>query len=130
MCCGWTIPTSTHFVPLWSPPEPLFFAASAPFGPYDRTPEGSSRFCQAGDIGGGDCNGHCGDGNQLVPERTTRALDYLDYTSLCRLSMTNSSMRSAANDDGAWKALYHKVQCCSSELGIDIQLGPRWCSGD
>ncbi|CAA6661104.1 unnamed protein product [Spirodela intermedia] len=28
--------------------------------------------------------------------------------SLCRLSMTNSSMRRAANDDNAWKALYHK----------------------
>ena len=48
---------------------------------------------------------------QLVPEITTHALSYLDYTSLCRLSMTNSAMRSAADDDGAWKALYHKV-CC------------------
>lgn len=46
---------------------------------------------------------------QLVPEITTHALSYLDYSSLCRLSMTNSSMRKAANDDGAWKALYHKV---------------------
>lgn len=46
---------------------------------------------------------------QLVPEITTHALSYLDYTSLCRLSMTNSAMRRAANDDGAWKALYHKV---------------------
>ncbi|RVW69079.1 F-box protein SKIP8 [Vitis vinifera] len=27
---------------------------------------------------------------------------------LCRLSMTNSLMRKAANDDNAWKALYHK----------------------
>ncbi|XP_072959816.1 F-box protein SKIP8-like isoform X2 [Typha angustifolia] len=45
---------------------------------------------------------------QLVPEITTHALSYLDYTSLCRLSMTNSAMRRAANDDGAWKALYHK----------------------
>lgn len=45
---------------------------------------------------------------QLVPEITTHALSYLDYSSLCRLSMTNSSMRKAANDDGAWKALYHK----------------------
>lgn len=45
----------------------------------------------------------------LVPEITTHALSYLDYTSLCRLSMTNSAMRSAANDDSAWKALYHKV---------------------
>ncbi|URD72888.1 F-box protein [Musa troglodytarum] len=45
---------------------------------------------------------------QLVPEITTHALSYLDYTSLCRLSMTNSAMRRAANDDGAWKALFHK----------------------
>ncbi|KAF8696622.1 hypothetical protein HU200_036238 [Digitaria exilis] len=45
---------------------------------------------------------------QLVPEITTHALSYLDYTSLCRLSMTNNAMRRAANDDGAWKALYHK----------------------
>ncbi|XP_043698270.1 F-box protein SKIP8-like isoform X2 [Telopea speciosissima] len=44
----------------------------------------------------------------LVPEITTHALSYLDYPSLCRLSMTNSSMRRAANDDNAWKALYHK----------------------
>ena len=46
---------------------------------------------------------------QLVPEITTHALSYLDYPSLCRLSMTNSLMRKAANDDNAWKALYHKV---------------------
>uniref|UniRef100_A0A1D1Z9K0 F-box protein SKIP8 n=1 Tax=Anthurium amnicola TaxID=1678845 RepID=A0A1D1Z9K0_9ARAE len=45
---------------------------------------------------------------QLVPEIKTHALSYLDYLSLCRLSMTNSSMRRAANDDNAWKALYHK----------------------
>ncbi|PSS11296.1 F-box protein [Actinidia chinensis var. chinensis] len=45
---------------------------------------------------------------QLVPEITTHALSYLDYPSLCRLSMTNSLMRNAANDDNAWKALYHK----------------------
>ncbi|KAE8675623.1 F-box protein SKIP8 [Hibiscus syriacus] len=45
---------------------------------------------------------------QLVPEITTHALSYLDYSSLCRLSMTNSLMRKAANDDNAWKALYHK----------------------
>ncbi|KAL2325556.1 hypothetical protein Fmac_024614 [Flemingia macrophylla] len=45
---------------------------------------------------------------ELVPEITTHALSYLDYPSLCRLSMTNSSMRKAANDDNAWKALYHK----------------------
>ncbi|GKV31657.1 hypothetical protein SLEP1_g40330 [Rubroshorea leprosula] len=46
---------------------------------------------------------------QLVPEITTHALSYLDYPSLCRLSMTNSLMRKAANDDNAWKALYHKA---------------------
>ncbi|CAN1297446.1 F-box protein SKIP8 [Linum perenne] len=46
---------------------------------------------------------------QLVPEITTHALSYLDYPSLCRLSMTNSLMRKAANDDNAWKALYHKL---------------------
>ncbi|KAK6935543.1 F-box domain [Dillenia turbinata] len=45
---------------------------------------------------------------QLVPEIMTHALSYLDYRSLCRLSMTNSLMRKAANDDNAWKALYHK----------------------
>ncbi|XP_061350934.1 F-box protein SKIP8 [Gastrolobium bilobum] len=45
---------------------------------------------------------------ELVPEITTHALSYLDYPSLCRLSMTNSLMRRAANDDNAWKALYHK----------------------
>ncbi|XP_020576397.1 F-box protein SKIP8-like [Phalaenopsis equestris] len=45
---------------------------------------------------------------QLVPEITTHALSYLDHTSLCNLSMTNSAMRRAANDDNAWKALYHK----------------------
>ncbi|KAL5989379.1 hypothetical protein ACLOJK_010269 [Asimina triloba] len=45
---------------------------------------------------------------QLVPEITTHTLSYLDYPSLCRLSMTNSLMRRAANDDSAWKALYHK----------------------
>lgn len=45
----------------------------------------------------------------LVPEITTHALSFLDYPSLCRLSMTNSLMRKAANDDNAWKALYHKV---------------------
>ncbi|XP_073051948.1 F-box protein SKIP8-like [Primulina eburnea] len=45
---------------------------------------------------------------QLVPEITTHVLSYLDYPSLCRLSMTNSRMREAANDDNAWKALFHK----------------------
>lgn len=45
---------------------------------------------------------------QLVPEIMTHAFSYLDYPSLCRLSMTNSSMRRMANDDNAWKALYRK----------------------
>lgn len=45
---------------------------------------------------------------QLVPEITNHALSYLDYSSLCRLSMTNSLMRKVANDDDAWKALYQK----------------------
>ncbi|KAF6146068.1 hypothetical protein GIB67_033427 [Kingdonia uniflora] len=45
---------------------------------------------------------------QLVPEITTHTLSYLDFPSLCRLSMTNSAMRRAANDDNAWKALYRK----------------------
>ncbi|GFQ08728.1 F-box protein skip8 [Phtheirospermum japonicum] len=45
---------------------------------------------------------------QLVPEITMHALSYLDYPSLCRLSMTNSLMRRVANDDNAWKALFHK----------------------
>ncbi|KAK4804702.1 hypothetical protein SAY86_004519 [Trapa natans] len=45
---------------------------------------------------------------QLVPEFRTHPLCYLDYTSLCRLSMTNSLMPKAANDDNAWNALYHK----------------------
>jgi hypothetical protein len=61
---------------------------------------------------------------QLVPEITTHALSYLDYTSLCRLSMTNSAMRRAANDDGAWKALYHKVRPAPSVFSfIDPLVG-------
>jgi hypothetical protein len=56
---------------------------------------------------------------QLVPEITTHALSYLDYPSLCRLSMTNSLMRKAANDDNAWKALYHKVNCDCNEQLVD-----------
>lgn len=60
---------------------------------------------------------------QLVPEITTHALSYLDYPSLCRLSMTNSLMRKAANDDNAWKALYHKVR-----FGLASQMFCRiWC---
>lgn len=46
---------------------------------------------------------------QLMPEITMHALSFLDYPSLCRLSMTNSVMRKAANDESAWKALYQKV---------------------
>ncbi|KAK4752229.1 hypothetical protein SAY87_021027 [Trapa incisa] len=54
---------------------------------------------------------------QPVPEFRTHPLCYLDYTSLCRLSMTNSLMRKAANDDNAWNALYHKVSpITSSEI--------------
>ncbi|KAG6553127.1 hypothetical protein Mapa_005465 [Marchantia paleacea] len=45
---------------------------------------------------------------ELVPEITHHALSYLDYKSLCRVSMTNSAMRRVANDDSAWRALYHK----------------------
>ncbi|KAL4581030.1 hypothetical protein LXL04_017236 [Taraxacum kok-saghyz] len=45
---------------------------------------------------------------QLVPEITTHVLSYLDYRSLCSLSITNSSMSKAANDDNAWKTLFHK----------------------
>ncbi|GLJ31685.1 hypothetical protein SUGI_0636720 [Cryptomeria japonica] len=59
----------------------------------------------------------CGNGNcamagsmieQLVPEIALHVMSFLDYGSLCSLSMTNSSMRRVANDDRAWKALYHK----------------------
>ncbi|KAG6510539.1 hypothetical protein ZIOFF_028564 [Zingiber officinale] len=42
---------------------------------------------------------------QLPPEITTHALSYLDYASLCRLSMTNSVMRNAANDDGFYSII-------------------------
>ncbi|CAA0812075.1 F-box protein SKIP8 [Striga hermonthica] len=45
---------------------------------------------------------------QLVPEITSYALTYLDHQSLCRLAMTSSFMRRAANDDNAWKAVYLK----------------------
>ncbi|ANM66251.1 F-box family protein [Arabidopsis thaliana] len=43
---------------------------------------------------------------QLFPEVTCYALRYLDYSSLCQLSMTSSSMRKTANDDVLWRALY------------------------
>lgn len=45
---------------------------------------------------------------QLVPEITHHALSYLDFRSLCCVSMTNSAMRRAANDDSAWKALFRQ----------------------
>eukprot|EP00897_Mesotaenium_endlicherianum_P002197 jgi/Mesen1/2004/ME000147S01101 len=45
---------------------------------------------------------------QLVPEVTHHALSYLDFRSLCSLSMTNSVMRQAANDDAAWQTLFKK----------------------
>eukprot|EP00850_Spirogloea_muscicola_P020914 SM000230S07350 [mRNA] locus=s230:110686:111745:+ [translate_table: standard] len=48
---------------------------------------------------------------QLVPEVTNHALSYLDFRSLCQLSMTNSVMRRAANDDAAWRALFCKDFC-------------------
>lgn len=46
---------------------------------------------------------------QLVPEVRMYALCFLDYPSLCRLSMTNSLMREVADDEIMWKALYLKV---------------------
>lgn len=45
---------------------------------------------------------------QLVPEIALHVMSFLDRESLCHLSMTNSVMRRAANDDRSWKALYHK----------------------
>ncbi|KAH7280618.1 hypothetical protein KP509_36G006000 [Ceratopteris richardii] len=45
---------------------------------------------------------------QLVPEITQHMLSYLDYRSLCNVSMTNSCMRRVANDDSIWKSLFHK----------------------
>ncbi|GER57586.1 nuclear transport factor 2 family protein [Striga asiatica] len=45
---------------------------------------------------------------QLVPEITSHVLGYLDHRSLCRLAMTSSLMRKAANDDNPWKAVYFK----------------------
>lgn len=46
---------------------------------------------------------------QLVPEIMQHTLSYLDYKSLCNMSMTNSVIRRAASDDSAWKSLFHKV---------------------
>lgn len=62
---------------------------------------------------------------QLMPEITSHALSYLDYRSLCCLSMTNSHMRNAANDDYAWKALYRKVGWIS--LLKIFFLNFKWC---
>lgn len=45
---------------------------------------------------------------QLVPEIMQHTLSYLDYKSLCNMSMTNSVIRRAASDDSAWKSLFHK----------------------
>ncbi|XP_057810028.1 probable F-box protein At4g23960 isoform X5 [Salvia miltiorrhiza] len=45
---------------------------------------------------------------QLVPEIRMHALTFLDYPSLCGLSMTNSLLHRAANDESVWKALYLK----------------------
>ncbi|VVB11887.1 unnamed protein product [Arabis nemorensis] len=45
---------------------------------------------------------------QLVPEMTTHILSFLDYSSLCSLSMTSSLMGKTANDDNLWKSLYHQ----------------------
>ncbi|KAL2551000.1 F-box protein SKIP8 [Forsythia ovata] len=76
----------------------------------EMTPSLSSGNCGSGENGEMAVERHTGASmmEQLVPEITTHALSYLDYPSLCRLSMTNSHMRKAANDDNAWKALYHK----------------------
>lgn len=59
---------------------------------------------------------------QLVPEITQHMLSYLDFKSLCNVSMTNSCMRRVANDDSIWKALFHKdftveQSCVMAPLG-------------
>ena len=56
---------------------------------------------------------------QLVPEITQHMLSYLDYRSLCNVSMINPCMRRVANDDSIWKALFHKVHfaLCVYERG-------------
>lgn len=56
---------------------------------------------------------------QLVPEIMQHTLSYLDYQSLCNMSMTNSVIRRAASDDSAWKSLFHKVLTFS---GVDLFL--------
>ncbi|KAK8658265.1 hypothetical protein V6N13_036474 [Hibiscus sabdariffa] len=52
----------------------------------------------------------------LVPKITTHALSYLDYPSLCRLFMSNWLIRKVANDDNAWKSVYHKVLAANGYL--------------
>ncbi|GMH26727.1 hypothetical protein Nepgr_028570 [Nepenthes gracilis] len=70
--------------------------------------DSAAHMCEKGPVVAADRQSGASMMEQLVPEITTHALSYLDYPSLCRLSMTNSLMRKAANDDNAWKALYHK----------------------
>lgn len=86
------------------PSTPLANGGTPPLGGGERTEVTASTVASAVDDKPG-----VSMMEQLVPEITTHALSYLDYPSLCRLSMTNSLMRKAANDDNAWKALYHKV---------------------
>ncbi|KAK9020767.1 hypothetical protein V6N11_010783 [Hibiscus sabdariffa] len=62
----------------------------------------------------------------LVPKITTHALSYLDYPSLCRLFMSNWLIRKVANDDNAWKSVYHKGLVASLTL-VKRQHGP-WSS--
>ncbi|XP_047969171.1 F-box protein SKIP8-like [Salvia hispanica] len=45
---------------------------------------------------------------QLVPDLRLHALSFLDYSSVCRLSMTNSLLYRAANEEILWKTIYLK----------------------
>ncbi|XP_047969170.1 probable F-box protein At4g23960 [Salvia hispanica] len=45
---------------------------------------------------------------QLMPDLRLHALSFLDYPSVCRLSMANSLLYRAANDEILWKTLYLK----------------------
>ncbi len=54
---------------------------------------------------------------QLVPEIMQHTLSYLDYRSLCNMSMTCSVLRRVANDDSVWKAVFHKVSSQSRAMG-------------
>jgi hypothetical protein len=54
---------------------------------------------------------------QLVPEIMQHTLSYLDYRSLCNMSMTCSVLRRVANDDSVWKAVFHKVSSQNSPMG-------------